>query len=169
MPRRFERHKRTKWEWGLPARSGEVREAARADPDPAKRAPARKDTKSWCRGKEGREHVLHLVLVPDYLSRRAKVCEWASAWSIDGQEYRLGWVCMHREECVNCGRIFREHYDLKGEECPAYPGDAAQRAEAEAQVGRDEEQRASWLASRPHWRRPVITGPQGYRRRREGK
>ena len=173
MPRRLERHARGKGVWdSAPSRSAELQQAARADPDPAKRSPARKDTRSWCKGKAGREHVLHLVLVPDRLSWRAgkaQVCEWASAWGIDGQEYRLGWACRHREECAACGRIFREHYDLKGEECPAYPGDPGQRAEAQAEVGRDQEQCASWPAAAPRWRRPVITGPQGYRRRREGK
>ena len=58
MARRFLRHARAKSDWGaFPARSAEVLAAAAIDPDPAKRAPARKDTRHWCRGKQGREHV----------------------------------------------------------------------------------------------------------------
>ena len=165
MPRRFERHKRTKWEWGLPgARSGEVREAARADPEPAKRAPARKDTKHWCHGKEGAEHVPHLVLAEDTPQAREHACRWTVRWDWQvTHAWAVGWKCGHREACAGCGRVLRELGDLKARECPVYPGSETQHAEAEAELVEMQQ-----MKPRVRWRRkPVITGKQGYRRRRD--
>ena len=163
MPRRFERHKRTKWEWGLPARSAEVQEAARADPDPAKRAPARKDTRSWCKGKVGVGHAPELVLSPPVLTRWA--CEWSPGlWSSEDGSFPVKWRCCHREICQRCSKVLREPWELKRAECPAYPGSGEQHAAAEAEAEKMSERHRAWWGRR----RPAITGPQGYRRRREG-
>jgi hypothetical protein len=123
MPRRFERHSRTKWDWGLPSsRSSEVRAASRTDPEPAKRAPGRKDTKRWCRGKEGVEHQVTVVL-HKYASLHG--CGWSKSghwvragpvpprgvtlpkwprnreWVVTGQT----WRCFHEYQCTACGKF----------------------------------------------------------------
>lgn len=162
MPRRFERHRRTKWEWGLPgSRSGEVRSAASADPDPARKAPSKKDTKHWCKGKPGIEHIAQLTLDMDTPEWRKHACRWKAYWDWRKKHtWVIGWTCGHHEECARCGKILRYTCDLTRAECPVYPGTGAQRAEADAELAA--------LLARPspgRWRRePVITGPQGYRK-----
>jgi hypothetical protein len=123
MPRRFERHKRAKQDWGLPpARSEEVREAARADPEPARRAPARKDTRRWCHGKPGLEHETVVVLHSQY----GHTCGWREhgrwaqtgpvpprgvtlpKWPKQGREWIVtgrDWSCMHEVQCQVCGKF----------------------------------------------------------------
>jgi hypothetical protein len=158
MPRRFERHKRGKGWWdSLPPRSGEVQQAAKADPEPAKRAPARKDTRHWCKGKEGREHGPVIEFRPWSVSD--KDCRWASRWTYDG----VKWHCLHAEVCSSCGKVLRDWGTLAATECPAYPGSDEQRVVAVAEAEESRERMAAWQVRR----RPVITGPQGYRRQRQ--
>lgn len=165
MPGRFERHRRTKWEWGTPgARSGETRAAAAADPDPAKRPPGRKDRRAWCKGKHGIEHAGAIILDARQAGWRSKNgCQWTPSWGIRLQEYGTHWLCEHREVCTRCGRILRESSQLAVEECPAYPGSGEQRAAAEVETAAREARRAASLS----WRKPPVTGPQGYRRQRK--
>lgn len=163
MPGKLERHARSKWEWGLPgSRSAEVRTAAADDPEPAKRPPGRKDTRAWCRGKPGVEHVRRLVLHPSPFKRGKLDCGWAPSWRTPDGEYGACWSCDHREECARCGKILRD--GILRSECPAYPGTPGQRAAAEEKAAEIRER----IAQRRPWRRkPVITGPQGYRRKRQ--
>lgn len=156
MPRRFERHKRTSEWYAAPSRSTEVRQATGADPEPARKAPGRKDTRRWCRGKPGVGHAPVLVFRP-VLARLA--CAWRPDWPYE----HACWECYHQEECGRCGKVLRTSWQLAAGECPAYPGDPAQRAAAEAECA---EIRERVEASRQA-RRPVVTGPQGYRRRRQ--
>ena len=138
-------------DWGrAPGRAAEVRAAAAEAP---KRAPGKKDTRRWCHGREGREHALVITFRGLY----GRVCEWQVRWVGDG----IGWHCEHEETCASCGKILRAGYELARAECPAYPGAPEQRAEAEAELRRDRE----WRIQRALRRAPVITGPQGYRRR----
>jgi len=127
MPKRFERHARSAWEWGpAPARSDEVRRAATADPNPAKRPPGRKDTKRWCRGKVGVEHEL-VPAVHSYYGR-AYECGWRKTgyYALTGPlpAYPKGvpvprrqrgvkrefvatgreWRCFHEWRCEACGK-----------------------------------------------------------------
>lgn len=123
MPARFERHRKTKWEWGTPgSRSAETRTAASPDPDPARKAPAKKDTRRWCRGKEGAEHDLAVVLHSSYGHK----CGWWESgrwvrtgpvppkgvtlpkwhhsndqkWVVTGRS----WSCLHEYQCQACGK-----------------------------------------------------------------
>ena len=164
MPGQFERHAKSKWEWGTPgARSAEVKAAAADDPEPPKRAAARKNTRDWCKGKQGAAHVPHLVLHPVFWKRGELYCKWHASWSLRGQEYVACWTCDHREECERCGKVLRSR--IAATECPAYPGTPEDHAAAETEAARIREQVAQ-MAQRPS-RRKVITGPQGYRRKRE--
>jgi len=141
-------------DWGRPpGRSAEVRAAVAEAP---KQVPGRKDTRRWCHGKEGREHVPQIVCHGLY----GRVCQWAERWISDGG---IHWHCEHRETCAGCGKVIREGWQLAAAECPAYPGSPDQRAAAEAEAARA---RQWWEDRRRQARRPV-DGPQGYRRRRK--
>jgi hypothetical protein len=149
------------------------RSAAKANAvtEPVKRAPARKDTRRWCRGKEGREHRLVLVLRHDgFCDRR---CEWVSWYDYrllfrgeDDEGARVGWACSHQEVCESCGKIIRDLFQIPAAECPAYPGTVEQRRAAEREAAAYPAQWRAWAARHGRWR-PVITGPQHYRRKRE--
>jgi hypothetical protein len=161
MPQPDVRHAGTAWQWGPnPSRSEIARRAAADDPQPPKRPPARKDTRSWCKGKVGREHIPVLELEPPALTNWA--CGWRADWRVRAREYGIGWACYHREVCQRCRKVLREPRELARAECPAYPGDPAQKAAAEAEAVEMEERHWTWWQRR----RRVIAGPQGYRRKR---
>jgi hypothetical protein len=164
------RHARSKWEWGTPpSRSAERSQAAAEDVrEPAKRAPARKDTRAWCRGKAGVEHVP--VIAVDHTAPHfgtSPRCEWKALWDWKADAYHVGWTCPHHEICDVCKKVLRDRWTVPSRECPAYPGDPAQRAAVEASIPELERQQQERLARRRMPRKPVITGPQGFRRRRE--
>lgn len=123
MPGQFERHARSKWEWGTPgARSAEVQAAADDDPEPPKRGKGRKDTRRWCRGKVGTEHDVTVVLHSWY----GRKCDWHETghWVHTGPVPPKGvtlpkwrhrkdqkwvttdrtWSCMHEYQCQACGK-----------------------------------------------------------------
>ena len=165
MPDQHERHAKSKWEWGSPgARSQEVQAAAADDPEPPKRTPGRKDTRSWCRGKQGVEHVPELAWHPFLWKPGEPDCRWRAAWSSRaGGEYVACWMCEHRETCARCGKVLRDR--IPAAECPAYPGTPEDRAAAEEEALQIRER----VAQRQTRWKPVITGPQGYRRKREAQ
>lgn len=141
------------------ARGAETAAAAASDPEPPKRPPGRKNTRDWCRGKEGVPHQPVIVFAPPVFRRPVTItCEWASRWSGEA----VIWDCHHEEHCASCGRILRTQARLAGSECPGYPGSETQKAAAVAEAAEAEER---WQAGRAR-RRPVITGPQSYRRKR---
>ena len=81
----------------------------------AKRAPGKKDTKRWCKGKAGREHVIETVVDRRSQTRQPNCRETDYRWfSSDG------WLCYHVQQCVNCGKISK-HW-LSRAECPSYTG-----------------------------------------------
>jgi hypothetical protein len=170
MSRQSARHARSKWEWDTPpSRSAERSQAAAEDVrEPAKKAPGRKDTRAWCRGKVGVEHVP--VIAVDHTIPALKGgprCEWKASWDWKAQAYATWWYCPHHEVCGKCGKVLRERRDILSRECPDYPGDPDQRAAVEASIPELEKRRRERGVRWPY-RKPVITGPQGFRRRRAG-
>jgi len=153
MARGDARHARSKADWDTqPSRSAQRREAAA---EPEKRAPGRKNTRSWCRGKEGREHAPEIVFRPVYRHR----CQWRPNWALDGAH----WDCQHAEQCGACGKILREGPQLLAAECPYYPGPDGARAAAQIEAAGARER----IRAARESRKRIITGPQGYRRRRQ--
>ena len=137
-----------------------ARRAAADDPEPAKRPPGRKNTRDWCKGKVGREHVPALELEPPALTNW--ICQWRSDWRVRLQGHAIGWHCCHREICQQCRKVLREPWEIGRTGCPLYPGDPEQKAAAEAEAVEAEGRYREWAQRR----RPVTTGPQGYRRKR---
>lgn len=162
------RHSKRKGIWGgQPSRSAELAAAVTADPDPARKAPAVKDTRNWCKGKPGREHKPEIILT--HLGTcRSGMCKWLARHDYrlirqgrDDEATTIGWGCYHEERCSECGKVLRNSWELRPAECPAYPGTPDQKAEAEREAA-DYPDR--WRArARP---RQVITGPQHYQKNR---
>jgi hypothetical protein len=93
------------------ARAAELEATASDGP---RRERGRKDTRRWCKGKPGVEHVPVIVFRPWYGRECRPPQEWAARLCPSG------WDCEHREVCENCGKILREPWKLAKEECPAW-------------------------------------------------
>lgn len=142
--------------WGpIPARSA-VKAAAITEPE--QRAPAKKNTRAWCKGKPGLEHKPVIV----FRSSERGACHLAQGWQLSIWPDEP-WECAHREECGSCGKILRDHDKLAGAECPDYPG----LREVTGAAGRELAAYEALVASKSPVRRRVITGPTRYRRKRE--
>lgn len=163
MPSQFERHARSKWEWGTSgSRNNELARAVRDDPA-KKAAPGKKDP-SLCKTAHWKgPHQPELRLLT-FGWRRAMGCRWAVSWR---SKKEPSWDCNHEEVCSGCGKILRISIDK--EECPDFhPITADERAAIAAKQAEDEARIAAAVAKNPNrWRKPVITGPQGYRRNRK--
>lgn len=64
-----------------------------------RRPRRKKDTRRWCKGREGREHV-SAITKHGYHARSG--CQRA----VGGDEER--WICWHVEACTVCGKILRD-------------------------------------------------------------
>lgn len=124
----------------LDARDLEVERLARAqvvaatatldafEVDVGKRAPGRKNTRRWCKGRPGREHTPEIAVPDNRLGLRDK-CGW--------YDLRIGglttasYYCQHVERCAACGKVLRRHYgwlpgykllpgELAATDCPDY-------------------------------------------------
>lgn len=158
MPDQFERHAKTKWEWGTRGARKQQRQAA-ADDDPLKdKVPGKKDP-SRCKANNGAPHVVTLVRDTRYRHPQSgdKKCGWDVIWNNHRKDYEPGWFCSHEERCRCCGKRFR--WSIPAEECPDYTPVVPPAVYVEVAVYKN--RRARW---RP--RKPVPTGPQGYRRKR---
>lgn len=87
--------------------------------DPTPRPQRRKkNTRRWCRGKEGVEHVLETRLDKYAVYRRerdphALICYRAEWWP-------RRWWCSHERACVNCGKILVISLE---DDCPDFTTD----------------------------------------------
>jgi hypothetical protein len=151
------RHSRRKFDWGTePSRSAERSAVVVAEErDPSKRSPGRKD-KAYCKPAHG-PHLPVLVVPP--VGGKTPACGWRPSWSPREREWEPGWTCFHQQECTTCGKYFRR---IGGEECPDWHPLTAEEV-------REIDARNSVLVERRIRRKPVITGPQGYRRKSENR
>jgi hypothetical protein len=156
MPNPYERHSRDRWEWGSPPGRSELKREA-AEDDPVHAHTAGKKDKHLCKAahwKGPHQPVLRVSLHPTKLTKRE--CKWNfSSWRGD----EVSWWCFHDEVCAGCQKVLRTH--LGDRECPDYHDiTPEEHAACEAQKAEREERLAWWERQR----KPVITGPQGYRR-----
>lgn len=156
MPDPYDRHGRSSdMGWGSqPPRSQQRAAAAR---EPAKRPPAKKDP-SLCKGAHWKgPHT------PEVQSRRGgyplgKGCHWyIGGWSADLQP---AWSCHHLWICSGCGKDLG---NVLQNDCPDFREITSEEKDVLDEQLRDyDERRSMW-----RWRRkPVIEGPQGYRKKR---
>lgn len=173
MPSPFERHSRPD-EWsGQPSRSQLRRAAAEEDGGTdrsvnssgvvGRRVPGKKD-KSLCKAAHWKgPHQPEIVLANETWEDQFRSrCRWEPRWGREDDGHAVRWHCEHKIHCAGCGRIIE--YRIPKETCPAYPGTEEQRSVAQQRAfERNEERRTS----KPPWRRkPPITGPQGYRKKK---
>ncbi len=85
----------------------------------AKRAPRRKNTKRWCRGKEGREHVVVVARDSYFSDENRWKCGMVRSWK---NRDEWVWRCFHILRCENCGKILErgDGYLGQGEKCPDF-------------------------------------------------
>lgn len=163
VPKRFERHARSRWEWGAPgSRRGELARAV-SDDAPGK-APGKKNG-NLCKAAHWKGPHQPALRMRDFGWRRSASCKWAVSWlSKDGEP---SWHCGHEEFCSGCGKVLRTGID--DGECPDFhPITDQGRAAIEAKRAEDEAQIAA-ARTRDRWQpKPAVTGPQGYRRRKAG-
>lgn len=165
MPQPHTRHARPSgWDSyeSQPSRSSEVR-AAIAEDDPE---PVRGKAIPWpsgkCKRNGGGAHSAVVQVRNDYFTaRNGANCGWRLGWTYNRETglRNIYYACWHETVCQLCGKILVHSMD-KGS-CPlaAEREDERERVAAEAAANRP--------PSRNNWRRrPVITGPQGYRRKR---
>ena len=155
------RHARGKDDWGTqPGRSAQ-RAAAAVEPE--KRAPGKKD-RDLCKAAHWKGLHQPELRMKSYGWPRKGICLWAVSWrSKNGEPV---WHCGHEEYCSGCGKALRA--SIGDSECPGFreitDADLA-RIEAERA---ESEVRVAAARTRNRWRpRPAITGPQGFRRKRE--
>jgi hypothetical protein len=91
---------------GIPS----VSDRRRTDQDPERKPKSKKDTKRWCKGKVGREHVGEIVYNPMWGNPVCGVSTW--------MKHSKRWSCHHMDACKNCGKRLR--WSITLEECPTY-------------------------------------------------
>jgi hypothetical protein len=161
MPKRFERHARGNFDWGTPGSRHD--ELARAVSDhPAGKAPGKKDP-SLCKAAHWKGPHQPELRMQVYSWRRTVGCGWALSWRRKGDE--LSWHCAHEEVCTGCGKVLR--IGISGQECPDFhPITDGERTAIEAKRAEDEARIAAARAQSRWQPKPVVTGRQGYRKKR---
>lgn len=93
------------------------------EPDAPHRS-GHKDTRRWCKGKEGREHTLAIEIPPNAWKRG---CAWVDHVILGTEGSKPWWNCQHVELCTACGKQFRHSHawmvdstGLRPEECPEF-------------------------------------------------
>lgn len=168
MPDPFERTGRAgKWDWdnSQPARSQARAAAAQEHLVPevnkeGKRPPGKKDP-NLCKGQHWKgPHTPGIELQNNgWLAGRKKECGWAVYWRM--HERKPYWSCRHVLICSGCGKDFGACLPAQ---CPLYhPVTSKEQAWIDAEIARREQQEASWVRRR----KPIITGPQGYRKKKK--
>jgi hypothetical protein len=159
MPDPFERHARSKWDWGAAGARSQERAGAVYD-DPARaRTPGRKDP-SLCKAAHWKgPHQPQIRERQD--GYHARECRWDAAWTRDEPV----WFCCHEEACTGCGKILRSR--ILRDECPDFqPITKEQHDAITAWIARRRDELAATRARSRRQPKPPITGPQGYRKRR---
>lgn len=70
----------------------------------------KKDTKRWCKGIEGREHVLEVQVppnIPGYVRDDCHWLTWGNNW----------YLCHHYALCTVCGKLVDK---IEPEKCPDF-------------------------------------------------
>lgn len=93
---------------------------------------SRKNTRKWCRGKVGVEHVpgVRLSQTGRWAKSRGEViCHWEDCdhWSfvvMTGLRNKTGqfWRCLHEDYCATCGKTLSAGFNgVDSDRCPDYP------------------------------------------------
>jgi len=160
MPDPYERHARPgRWDYASSQPPRSLAKAAAAQEPQGKRPPGRKDP-DLCKAQHWKgSHTPELREVKAYRRGTMPCCYWAPSYT--GRE--PWWFCCHEEVCSGCGKILE--YKILSSRCPHYHEILPEEREwLAAETERTRELRAKWS----YRKRPLITGPQGYRKKRDG-
>ena len=167
MPKRFERHARSAWEWGTPGSRRDdlaraVTEQGIPEVAPEGRRPPGKKDPSLCKAVHWKGPHQPVLRMRQFGWRRAVSRKWAISWrSRDGEP---SWHCAHEEFCSGCSKILRT--GINAGECPAFhPITDAEREAIEAERAEDEARAAAVRARSRRQPKPPVT--KGFRRRRD--
>jgi hypothetical protein len=167
MPDPYERHARSGWEWGSSASRSQSRAAAAQEqliPEiirEGRRPPGKKD-KDLCKAQHWKgPHTPGITITRNPVTLKRNECCWAIlGWRGKGEPY---WFCRHVLICSGCGKDFGGVPEAQ--QCPQWHPLTPQEREALDEERRRYDERLSRWKVR---RKPLITGPQGYRRKRDG-
>lgn len=84
-----------------------VRADQSAEEEPRRRS-APKNTRKWCKGKVGREHIPSIIKKPTWGDDKCHYSNWKSARTGRFLGY---WICNHREICERCGKVLKWRVD----------------------------------------------------------
>jgi hypothetical protein len=158
MPDPYERHGRASgWDvWGPNPSRHQQRAAAAAD-EAAKRPPAKKDP-DLCKAVHWKGPHQPELRIRNFGWRRRMECHWGTTY-LDHGDPR--WHCVHEEVCAGCGKVLR--ISIGKFECPYFHEITDEETAA---IQADYTRRAELLKNSRRAVRPVINGPQGYRKKK---
>lgn len=157
MPDPYERHSRSSWEWGSPGARSQERAAAAHDDPTRNRTPGKKDP-GLCKGEHWKGPHRTEVLPRPYGRPTSRGCGWRASY---GKDQAPWWSCYHREICIGCQKDFGA---VSPQRCPLFHEiTPADQKRIDVEVAAWEERRKTWRSPR----KPVITGPQGYRKKKQ--
>jgi hypothetical protein len=78
----------------------------------------KKDTKRWCKGKVGREHVPCITKASSGGSCRCNYAPWSIRHKSGETTPLKKYICWHQKSCQVCGKVLE--WFLTEEECPDY-------------------------------------------------
>jgi len=92
-------------------------------PEEVRPQRGKKNTRKWCKGKEGREHKPETVRSTFYNGPlfEKKDCHFVTHHVIkNGERVPLPprWVCYHDVRCTECGKVLESFLPM--EKCPTY-------------------------------------------------
>jgi hypothetical protein len=160
MPDQFERHGRgAGWDtWGPTPGRSQQRAAAAADstaPVP-KKAPGKKDP-DLCKAAHWKGPHAPELRVRQF-TWKTGTCHWGTSYLDHGTPV---WHCTHEEVCTGCGKVLR--ISVSRQECPDFHDITPEKA---GEVAADYERRRKLMEGTRRRLRPVIDGPQGYRKKK---
>lgn len=80
---------------------------------------SKKNTRKWCKGKVGKEHV-PIVSIDTKMLTYVRECHWREySWTVFKREPEKRWQCHHHTTCQNCGKVLESWY-LTKDKCPDY-------------------------------------------------
>jgi hypothetical protein len=179
MPQEHDRHSKSSSEWGTEPSRSQQRAAAASD-DPTRASLPSKQKKGVCKGADGwhLDHDLVFTREQAIGGGDKPPCHWAALGNWVASErryiYTPGWSCTHEERCARCGHLERHGFQIRNDgDCPdrdsadpTVPGGVLRDCEAKQ---RDVDERSAKWAERIRFRKPPVTGPQGYRKPRVSK
>jgi hypothetical protein len=158
MPDPTERHGKSD-DWSAQPSRSQLRRMAVTDE--AKRSPARKD-RDLCKAAHWKGPHEPAIVFAGHVFHKGP-CRWSPMWDGEAGGYRAGWMCLHEERCGNCGKVLR--MSLARTECPDFEAAKGLLPAAEAEAEAATKRHYAWREKHSS-RKPAITGPQGYRKRR---